>query len=97
MYMFHNLEFVLYKIDTKETQSYSYGGVVFQRGVSCELELEAGQYAVYVSISSLTVQILIACILKPRIDRWYFCGKVCITEYIKAKLRCIADNVCIAL
>lgn len=87
-YQFHNLEFVLYRLDAKETQSHTYSGVMYQRGISCELELEAGHYAVYVSTSlspalSITTYVLITLALKPRIDRVYYCGKVGLTRELE--------------
>jgi len=46
----HNIEFAVYKRDTRERQGESVSTVFWQRSVSCQLELEAGGYAVYVGI-----------------------------------------------
>jgi hypothetical protein len=45
----HNIEFAVYKRDTRECKGESVSAVFWQRSVSCQLELEAGDYAVYVS------------------------------------------------
>ena len=44
----HNVEFVVYKRDTREWKGESVSAEFWHRSVSCELELEAGDYAVYV-------------------------------------------------
>jgi len=44
----HNIEFAVYKRDTREWKGESVSAEFWRRSVSCELELEAGDYAVYV-------------------------------------------------
>ena len=44
----HNIEFVVYKRDTRERKGESISAQFWHRSVSCQLELEAGDYAVYV-------------------------------------------------
>ena len=44
----HNLEFSMYKRDTQEWKGESVSAEFWHRSVSCQLELEAGDYAVYV-------------------------------------------------
>jgi len=44
----HNIEFAVYKRDTREWKGESVSALFWQRSVSCQLELEAGDYAVYV-------------------------------------------------
>ncbi|KAH9479920.1 Calpain-9 [Psilocybe cubensis] len=52
-HQYHTLEFVLYRLDKQETQNHTYSGAICERSVSCELELEAGKYAVYPRIDRL--------------------------------------------
>ena len=44
----HNVEFAVYKADTQEWKGESVSAEFWHRSVSCQLELEAGDYAVYV-------------------------------------------------
>ena len=44
----HNIEFVVYKRDTRACKGESVSAEFWHRSVSCQLELEAGDYAVYV-------------------------------------------------
>ena len=44
----HNVEFSVYKTDTRECKGESVSAEFWRRSVSCQLELEAGDYAVYV-------------------------------------------------
>ncbi|KDR70873.1 hypothetical protein GALMADRAFT_811973 [Galerina marginata CBS 339.88] len=49
-----NLEFVVYKRGETECRGESYAGPFCQRSVTCEVELEAGEYAVYPRIDRVT-------------------------------------------
>ena len=44
----HNVEFSVYKIATREWKGESVSTEFWTRSVSCQIELEAGDYAVYV-------------------------------------------------
>jgi len=44
-----NIDFAVYKRGDKVCRAESYAGRFFNRNVTCELELEAGEYVVYVS------------------------------------------------
>ena len=44
----HNVEFAVYKRDTRVWKGESVSAEFWHRSVSCQLELEAGDYAVYV-------------------------------------------------
>lgn len=46
--IYHNVEFSVYKRDTREWKGGSVSPQSWRRSVSCQLELEAGDYAVYV-------------------------------------------------
>ena len=52
----HNVEFAVYNRATREFKGKSVSAQFWHRSVSCQLELEAGDYAVYVSkISELVI------------------------------------------
>ena len=44
----HNVEFAVYKMATREWKGESVSAEFWTRSVCCQLELEAGDYAVYV-------------------------------------------------
>ena len=46
-----NIDFVVYKRGGKEIVGVSYYAVIQSRSVTCELQLEAGEYIIFVSFS----------------------------------------------
>jgi hypothetical protein len=59
-----NIDFVVYKRGDKEITAVSYYALLRTRSVSCELNLEAGEYIVYVSFSFFHICEIISLLFK---------------------------------
>lgn len=68
---FFSLDFVVYKRGEEEPRGHSYVSTTGQRSVTCQLDLDAGEYAVYVRKSALDViRKCTQALFQPRIDRF---------------------------
>lgn len=48
--MLYNIDFVVYNIETKEEIGQSYNGSGWEKSTTCDVYLDEGTYAVYVSL-----------------------------------------------